>query len=118
MKVYFVDGFFEYKFYTPASFVLFLQIWYINIMNNNSNDNFNLAQEIKNTFESYRQDREEFCRNMIMMALNDDFGKYIENDTVVEQIFTLSVQYCDTEVDENSRTAIWSDIEKIVSSID
>lgn len=101
-----------------TSLVPFAQIWYIDIMNHSSNENLNLIQDIKNTFELCNRNAEEFCNNIIMMSLNDSFGKYIENDMVVEEIFSLSVQYCDNDCDDNSKTAIWSDIEKIVSSID
>lgn len=94
-----------------------MQIWYINIMNNSSNENLNLIQDIKSAFESCNRNAEQFCNNIIMMSLNDSFGKYIANDMVVEEIFTLSVQYCDNDSDEESRTVIWSSIEEIVSSI-
>lgn len=51
------------------------------------------------------------------MALNDNFGKYIQNDMVAEEIFNLSVRYCDNDCDEEDRNAIWTNIEDIVSSI-
>jgi hypothetical protein len=70
---------------------------------------------IKNMFA--KNNRDNFCHEVVMLTQYNDFDSFIENEGPIEHIFNLSIEYADNMNKPEQQDQIWNEITKAVNDL-